>query len=164
VPRRSPTTVVFPRDWIELMSALRKHRVRFVVVGAHALAVHGRPRATGDLDVFIEPTRANTARLAEALRDFGAPGYAAAASQLARRDRMTTLGREPLRIDLMSSVSGVGFATAWRGRTTGRVEGLEGPIPFLGLRELARNKRASGRPKDLADLALMEEAGLIRRR
>jgi hypothetical protein len=134
---------------------LISHRVRFLVVGAHALAAAGRPRATQDLDVFVEPSEANAARLGRALRAFGFPALADQADRFARGDRMATLGKPPLQIDILNSITGVSFAAAWRGRRRARLGALV--VPFLGPRELIRNKRAAGRAKDLADLALLAE-------
>jgi hypothetical protein len=105
-----------PPDWNEFIGLLRLHRVRFVVVGAHAVAAAGRPRATQDLDVLVEPTAANAERLGRALRAFGFATLAADAARFAERDRMATLGRPPLQIDILTSISGVGFAEAWAGR------------------------------------------------
>jgi hypothetical protein len=136
--------------------------VRFVVVGAHALAVQGRPRATGDLDIFVEPTKENARRLGRALAAFGFPALSAEAAAFAEPDRMVTLGHEPLRIDIMTSITGVPFAEAWRGRTRVSIAGNQ--VGFLGLAELIKNKTASGRAKDRLDLALIEEAGLRPRR
>jgi hypothetical protein len=125
------------------------------VVGAHALAVAGRPRATQDLDIFVAPRAENAARLAQALRDFGFPELADQADRFAEPDRMATLGTPPLQIDIMTSITGVTFEEAWSGRTTARMGDVE--VPFLGPGELRRNKRASARPKDIADLALLAE-------
>ena len=83
-----------PRDWIDLLESLCSRRVRFLVVGAHALAVHGRPRATGDLDLFVEPTRENAVRLGQALMAFGFPGLAASAQEFSKPDRMATLAKD----------------------------------------------------------------------
>jgi hypothetical protein len=149
--------VKLPRDWSELIDSLCSHHVRFLIVGAHALAVHGRPRATGDLDVFVEPTKANAQRLGRALAAFGFPALAAEALKFAEPDRMATLGHEPLRVDLLTSISGVSFAQAWRGRIT--IALGEHKVGFLGLSEFVTNKRSSGRPKDLLDLALLAEGG-----
>jgi hypothetical protein len=148
-----------PRDWSELIASLCSHRVRFLVVGAHALAVHGRPRATGDLDILVEPTLANAKRLGGALEEFGFHELAAQSARFAVPDRMATLGREPLRIDIMTSVSGLSFAQAWSGRVRVRVDANQ--VSFLGRRELVENKRAAGRPKDLLDIALLEEAAPV---
>ena len=144
-----------PREWNELISSLISHRVRFLIVGAHALAAHGRPRATQDLDLFVEPTRANAKRLGAALADFGYQELALQWARFAERDRMATLGREPLRIDIMTSISGVDFKRAWKGRAL--VEYGRFTVGILGRDDLITNKRASGRTKDLLDIALLEE-------
>lgn len=144
-----------PPDWNELIGLLCAERVRFVVVGAHALAAHGRPRATGDLDILIEPTAPNARRLGKALEAFGFSALARQADRFTERDRMATLGREPLRIDLMTSISGVSFARAWKGRLTVRFGRHR--VGILGRREFVANKRAAGRAKDLLDLALLRE-------
>ncbi len=144
-----------PPDWNEFISLLLRHRVKFLLIGAHALAVHGKPRATIDLDVFIEPSLQNAARVGAALADFGFTMSAAHWADLAVPDRMMRLGREPMRIDILNQISGVKFATAWRNRTTGNLAGHR--VPVIGLRDYRRNKRASGRPKDLLDLSLLDE-------
>ena len=149
-----------PREWKELFDSLCSNRVRFLVVGAHALAVHGRPRATGDLDILVEPTATNASRVSAALADYGFPALAREKESFANPDRMATLGREPLRVDIMTSISGVSFASAWRGRVRMNWGGRQ--INFLGLKEFLKNKRASGRPKDLLDIELINEG--VRRR
>ena len=131
------------------------HRVRFLIVGAHALAVIGRIRATKDLDLLVEPTRVNAKRLCAALADFGFTALADRAEEFAREERMATLGREPLRIDIMTSITGVSFARAWRGRVKAKLGGFE--IGVLGREEFLANKRATARPHDLADVAMVEE-------
>lgn len=145
-----------PPEWSEFIDLLLRHRVRFLLIGAHALAVHGRPRATLDLDVFVEPTVVNARRIGDALAEFGFAQSAAEWRHFAEPDRMMTLGREPLRIDILNEISGVRFATAWKNRTVGNIGGRR--LHVIGLRDLRRNKRASGRPKDLLDLALLDEA------
>ncbi len=151
-----------PPDWSELIGLLCAEGVRFVIVGAHALAVHGRPRATGDLDIFVEPSIANATRLGAALSRFGFPALARTARRFAEPDRMASLGREPLRIDLMTGISGVSFAQAWKGRVRARFGDHE--VGFLGRRQFVANKQAAARPKDLLDLALLEEARPLRTR
>jgi hypothetical protein len=148
-----------PSEWKELIGLLCSHRVRFLVVGAHALAANGRPRATGDLDFWVEPTRANAKRLGRAIREFGFEGLAAEAAEFAHPDRMATLGVPPLRIDVMTSITGVAFKRAWPNRITAKFGRHE--IGFLGREDLLENKRASGRPKDLADVALLLEGGPV---
>lgn len=125
------------------------------MVGAHALAVAGRPRATQDLDIFVDPGPVNAARLGDALRAFGFPALADEASRFAEPDRMATLGSPPLQIDVMTSITGLTFEEAWAGRVVARMGDVD--VPFLGPAGLRRNKRASARPKDIADLALLAE-------
>ena len=148
-------------DWSEFLRLLQRHRVRFIVVGAHALAAHGRPRYTGDLDVFVDATPSNARRVYAALRDFGvgapvdeaffaAPEPAGAAG--------LTVGAPPIRLDILKSISGVTFAEAWRTRVSARFEGK--PVAVIGLEAYVKNKRAAGRAKDLLDLALLEEGGV----
>lgn len=151
-----------PPEWSEFIGLLCVERVRFLIVGAHALAVHGRPRATGDLDLLVEPSEENARRLGAALRAFGFTALARSARRFAEPDRMATLGRPPLRIDLMTTISGVSFAEAWKGRV--KVRFGRRIIGFLGKREFVANKRAAARPKDLLDLALLAEGAAPSRR
>ena len=144
-----------PPDWSEFIGLLCAHRVRFLVVGAHALAANGRPRATQDIDLWVEPTRVNAERVCRALAAFGFPALANALDEFSTPERMATLGRPPLRIDIMTSIDGVDFEVAWSGRLIARLG--EHEVGFLGRQELIANKHASGRPKDLADIALLEE-------
>jgi len=131
--------------------------------------VHGRPRATKDIDVLVQPTRVNAERLARALAAFGYDGLAVeAGAHFARPERMATLGVPPVRIDILSSIKGVRFETAWAGRRSVRLP-LRGAgavclVPFLGARELRRAKVAAGRPQDLVDVALLDELTPPRRR
>lgn len=144
-----------PPDWSAFLSALKRHGVRFLLVGAHALAAHGRPRATQDLDVLVSPTAANARKLAAALADFGFANLARDWRWFTKAYRVTMLGRVPLRIDLLTGISGVSFPAAWKNRITMQTE--VGDIAVLGLADLRANKRAAGRPKDLLDLALLDE-------
>lgn len=149
-----------PPDWSEFLSALKRHGVRFLLVGAHALAAHGRPRATQDLDVLVAPTTANARRVVAALAEFGFAELAADWRWFTKPYRVTMLGRIPLRIDVLTGISGVSFAVAWKNRITMPTE--IGDIPVLGLADLRANKRAAGRPKDLLDLALLDELALAK--
>jgi len=125
-----------------------------VVVGGHALAYHGRPRYTKDLDVFVEPTPENAARLLLALADFGFSSLELKAADFDRPGMVVQLGIAPNRIDLLTAIDGVSFDQAWQGRVAGRF-GTES-VPFLGRRELLANKRAVGRLQDLADIEALE--------
>jgi hypothetical protein len=144
-----------PQDWNEFFRLLSLHRVRFLVVGAHALAANGRPRATADLDIFVEPTPANARALVAALTAFGFRAFAAEVEAFSTPDRMATLGHPPLRIDIMTSITGVSFTEAWRTRLKGKM--ADNHVFFLGRAALIKNKLASGRAKDLADVAILSE-------
>lgn len=146
------------RDFRDLLAAFLEAGVRFLVVGAHAMAVHGVPRATGDLDVWIAPDAGNVDQAWAALLRFGAPLAAMGVTRadLGRPDQVVQVGLPPRRIDILTSISGLGFEDAWPDRVTHETEGLA--VPFLGRAALVRNKRASGRAKDLADLEALGES------
>lgn len=141
------------RDFVEMLSALCAAGAEFLVVGAHALAAHGAPRATGDLDIWVRPTAPNAARVLEALRAFGAPTFGVTVEDLTGADTVLQIGLPPSRIDLLSGISGVTFDQAWPNRITVAVGELR--VPVIGRDDFVTNKRASGRPKDLSDLALL---------
>jgi len=144
-------------DFLDALRALLAADARFLVVGAHALAVHGVPRSTGDLDIWIDRSPDNVARVWTALLDFGAPldNRSLARSDLERHDLVVQIGLPPRRIDLLTGLSGVDFDHAWLGRIPVMVGNLE--VPFLGRASLITNKRATGRLKDLADLEALGE-------
>jgi hypothetical protein len=144
-------------DFRDLLREFVSHQVIFLVVGAHALAVHGIPRATGDLDVWVKPTAENAGRVVAALASFGAPleDLGIAKEDFIRPDVVAQLGLPPYRIDILTSISGVEFESAWQDRVEASVAGVE--VPVLGRASFQKNKRASGRPKDLADLSALGE-------
>jgi hypothetical protein len=139
-------------DFRDLLAALVQRDVRFLVVGAHALAAHGVPRVTGDLDVWVEPSPANAASVWQALVEFGAPLHSLGIreSDFLEPDQVIQFGLPPYRIDMMTSISGVSFEEAWEDRLAGAL--FEVPVSFIGREAFLRNKRASGRPKDLEDI------------
>jgi hypothetical protein len=145
-------------DFRDFLTALIEAGARFLVVGAHALAVHGVPRATGDIDVWIATDDENTEKVWAALLRFGAPVAAMGVSQddLRRPDQVLQIGLPPRRIDILTAITGVAFPEAWTGRIEHVVSGLA--VPFIGRAELVRNKRAAGRAKDLADLEALGES------
>ncbi len=153
--RRRASAIAFPPEWSEFIDLLCSKRVRFLVVGAHALAAIGRPRATQDLDLLVEPTETNARRLGEALAAFGYRALARQWRRFTEPDRMATLGVAPMRIDVMTQISGVTFAAAWKGRR--RLAHGARRIGFLGEAEFLRNKKAAGRTKDLLDIELLRE-------
>jgi hypothetical protein len=145
-------------DFRDLLRELLAARVDFIVVGAHALSVHGVPRATGDLDVWVRPEPGNAQRVVMALLRFGAPieDLGIRADDFIRADVIAQLGVPPYRIDLLTSISGVDFETAWSERIESEIEGVR--VPVLGRQSFVANKRASGRTKDIADLEALGEA------
>jgi hypothetical protein len=155
------TTPKIPRDLKEFLFCLQDHGVKFVVAGAYVLATLGRPRYSDDPDILVEPTSDNANRLAESLRRFG--GFDELADlvreHFAVTERMATLGRPPMAIDILSSLTGLTFDEAWKGRVMITIEDRR--IPFLGKAEFIKTKRACGRIKDKLDLELLREAGLL---
>jgi len=141
-------------DFVEMLSALRDAGADYLVVGAHALAAHGRPRATGDLALWVRPTADNARRGYAALGAFGAPLRDLTVNDLVSPDVVFQIGVAPARIDILTSVSGVRFDEAWPDRLMVRIETLD--VPVIGRDALIRNKRAAGRPRDLADVAELE--------
>jgi len=139
-------------DFRDLLSAFVDAGARFLVVGAHALAVHGIPRTTGDLDVWVEPSAENARRVWRALAAFGAPlnEWRVREADFALPDVVIQLGLPPYRIDVMTSITGVTFAEAWDGRLSGHL--LDVPVPFIGRDAFIRNKRATGREGDKRDI------------
>lgn len=138
------------QDFVDLLRAFVDADVRFLVVGAYALAIHGRPRATGDLDIWIEASRENAARVMRALAMFGAPLDQINESDFASPGVTYQIGVAPGRIDILTDLTGLTFQEAWPGRI-GRPFG-DVTVNVIGLAEFVRNKRATGRAKDLGDI------------
>ncbi len=146
------------RDYEEFIAALNAHGVRYLVVGAHAVALHARPRATKDLDFLIEPTPANARRLLAALRDFfGGVDLGYSVEDVTDPQWIIQLGVAPVRIDLISELPGVAsFAAAWGSRVSARFGSV--PAHYIGLDELIRAKESVHRPQDRADLGILRRA------
>jgi hypothetical protein len=142
-------------DFRDMLSALSDEGADYLLVGAYALAVHGVPRGTGDIDLWIRPSAANARRVLAALARFGAPVGSFTEQDLVTPGTVFQLGVAPRRIDLMTSIDGVEFDDAWRARTHARYGDLE--VPVLSREHLIHNKKATGRPQDLADVARLEE-------
>ena len=142
------------QDFVDLLRAFGAHDVRFLVVGAYALGVHGRPRATGDLDLWVEATAGNAAKVMRALAEFGAPLADVSAADFARPGIVFQMGLPPARIDVLTEITGVSFADAW----AGRVRAPFGPVDVdvIGREAFIRNKRATGRAKDLGDVESLD--------
>jgi hypothetical protein len=144
-------------DFLDLADALEFEKVEYVIVGAFALAAHGLPRATGDIDFFVRPSKDNASRVVRALTSFGAPLAAAgvSAGDFEAGGTVYQLGVVPRRIDIITQISGVTFDEAVASRVLHEVDGRR--LAFLGRAELIRNKRAAGRPKDLVDADALEQ-------
>lgn len=145
-------------DWFDVLAALLDAGARFLVVGAHAMAAHGVPRGTQDLDVWVDAGPENAERVYRALATFGAPlqSLGISPADFTTAEAVVQLGLPPNRIDILTGITGVqNFETAWEERLTVPVRGRE--VPFLGRATLLANKRAAGRPKDLADLHALGE-------
>ena len=139
-----------PEDWRQFIESLNSNGVEYVVVGAVALAHHGFPRYTGDLDVLVRNSPANSARLESALAEFGLSALGLKAEDFVDSYRVVQLGVAPNRIDLLTSLTGVTFEEAWVSRVETFVGGTR--INFIGRETLIRNKRLTGRAQDKADL------------
>ncbi len=141
------------RDFKEFAELLRAHGVEYLLVGGYALAAHGHPRYTGDIDFWIAPEPANVERLLVALAAFGFGSLGLRPEDFGG-DSVIQLGRPPNRIDLLTRIDGVSFAECWPRRLQVVLEGSE--LQLIGLEDFKTNKRASGRLKDLADLEALE--------
>lgn len=145
------------QDFVDILTALRDTGAEFIVVGAHAMAAHGVPRATGDLDIFVRPSKENAPRVVQALLDFGAPlaSHGVHIEDFSNPGTVYQVGLPPRRIDLLTEISGVSFAEAWTDRLELEVGGQV--VAFLGEATLKQNKAATGRDKDRVDLQLLEQ-------
>lgn len=141
-------------DLREFLELLNSRGVEYVIVGAHSLAFHGRPRYTGDLDILIRATPKNAAKIVNLLNEFGFAQSGFRESDFTEPNQVIQLGRAPNRIDLLSSISGVSTDEAFASKVSAELDGV--PVFILGKDALIQNKRAVGRPQDLADLDLLE--------
>ena len=144
------------RDFKELLALLNSHQVEYLLVGAYALAFHGAPRFTGDLDVFVKPDAPNSERLIAALVDFGFGSLGLSPQDFQKPNQVIQLGVPPVRIDLITSITGVSWQEATAGGVAAELDGV--PVRFIGRNELVINKRAAGRKKDIADLEALGES------
>jgi hypothetical protein len=143
------------QDFKDLLALFNKHEVEYVIVGAYALGFHGAPRYTGDLDVLVQPEPMNSRRIVRALHEFGFESVGLTEVDFQEDGRVVQLGFPPVRVDIMTSITGV----SWDQARSGRVQGPFGDllVHFIGREDLVANKRALGRKKDLADLEAIGE-------
>ncbi|SRR5258706_3811925 len=141
-------------DWIELCGLFDAHQVEFLLIGGQAVIAHGYPRLTKDMDLWLRPTAENGARVLRALAEFGTPLEGFTAERFSDPKTLIFLGRDPFRVDLLTSIPGVEFEPAWARRSSVTLDGVE--IPLIGREDLIANKRAVGRLQDLADAEALE--------
>jgi hypothetical protein len=141
-------------DFRDLLSVFNAHGVEYLVVGAYALAAHGRVRATGDIDLWVRATPENASRVMKALTAFGAPLLDLSEADLSQAGLVFQIGVAPIRIDVLTSIDGVEFSDAWAARFETRF--ADQPVSVLSEAHLIRNKRAVGRAQDLADVEWLE--------
>ena len=155
-----PMLLLESKDFREFIGLLNSHRVKFLIVGGHAVTFHGNPRFTADLDVWVATDPGNALRVEQAVKDFGF-GRLFKAGDFSKPGCAVQLGRQPYRIDILTSIEAVDFAAAYKRRRVLKAGGLE--LPFIGLAELVANKRATGRRHDLEDAEKLE-AGLHKKK
>ena len=142
-------------DFRDLLALFNAHKVEYMIIGGYALAFHGAPRYTGDLDIFVRPDSENAQRILAALDEFGFGSVGLSAADFESLDKVVQLGIPPVRIDIITSLTGV----SWEKAIAGRVEGQYGGISthYIGREQFVTNKRATGRKRDLADLDTLGE-------
>ena len=142
--------MILEKDFQEFIELLNKHEVSYMIVGAHALAFHGKPRHTGDLDIWINPTDENAEKMIVVINNFGFGSVGLKKDDFLQENYVTQLGYPPLRIDILNSISGVTFEEAYTNRLFIDVDGLT--ISYIGFNELIKNKAGTARKQDIADL------------
>jgi hypothetical protein len=143
------------QDFKELLALFNDHKVEYIIVGGYALAFHGAPRYTGGIDIFVKPNTQNARRIMVALNEFGFGSVGLTEGDFESPDKVVQLGVPPVRIDIITSLTGVSWEEAFSGRVAGKYGDL--PIYYIGREQFIANKRAIGRKKDLADLEALGE-------
>lgn len=143
------------KDYEKLLELLNRHKVKYCIVGAYAVAFYRKPRYTKDMDILVEPTIENGRKIVKALNDFGFGSLNLSERDFSKKGNIIQLGYEPVRVDIITSIEGVNFLQAWRNKTKG-IYGEE-DVFFIGLKELIKNKEKAGRKQDKVDLDLLKE-------
>lgn len=143
------------KDFRELLELFNEHKVEYLIVGGYALAFHGVPRYTGDIDIFVKPDTENAIRILKALDEFGFGSLDLKEEDFRSPNKVVQLGYPPVRIDIITSISGISWDEAYEERDKGRYGDV--PVYYIGLNHYILNKRASGRKKDIADLETLGE-------
>lgn len=142
-------------DFRELLELFNKHDVEYLIVGGYALAFHGAPRYTGDLDLFVRSDPMNAQRIISALRDFGFESVGLTVADFEQSDNVIQLGVPPVRVDIVTSLTGISWESAFHERVPGRYGDVQ--VDYIGRKQFILNKRAIGRKKDLADIEALGE-------
>jgi hypothetical protein len=137
-------------DFKDFLRLLNSHKVKYLLVGGYAVGYHGYPRATGDMDIWIEMSEANSRRIASAFRDFGMPDETLSENLFLEKNKVIRMGMPPVRLEVITTASGVDFNECYSGREAIEIDGIL--INFISLQDLKKNKRAAGRHKDMEDL------------
>ena len=145
------------KDFNEFVELFLEHNVRFLIVGGYALAAHGLPRATGDLDAWVWVNPENAQNIMRALNAFGFQNLSLTESDFSKEDSIIQLGYPPFRIDILTSIDGVVFDQAWEKKIVIELNGMN--VPFIGRDDLITNKKAAGRPQDIADVSRLTSDG-----
>lgn len=142
-------------DFIDFLKLCNLYEVKYLVIGGYAVSIHGYPRSTKDLDILIQMSEENAAKMKIVIDDFGFASLKLIKEDFLRPDFVTQLGHEPIRIDILNDIDGLDYEEAWLNRRMVNYEGIE--IPFIGYNELLKIKAIAGRPQDLADISKLEK-------
>ena len=143
------------QDFKELLALLNEHKVEYVIVGGYALAFHGAPRYTGDIDILVKPDNQNAGRILAALKDFGFGSLDITVKDFEKANMVIQLGVAPVRVDIITSLTGVSWEQVYSNRARGKYGDI--PAVYIGREQLVANKKAVGRKRDLADLEALGE-------
>lgn len=141
---------MFNQDFKEFVRLLTENQVEYLVVGGYAVTVHGYPRYTGDLDVWINPTKTNAQNVLSCINDFGFSSYGLTENDFIKEDGMVQIGYPPIRIDIINNIDGVVFEECYKNKTIIEIENF--PVNFISLIDLIKNKKTTARPRDIDDI------------
>lgn len=143
--------MILEKDFEDFVKLLNKHKVKYMIVGGYALAIHGKPRHTGDLDIWINNSEENAIRLLKVIKEFGLSALGLQKEDFMKPGYITQIGYPPLRIDILNNIDGIAFEEAVNGMQKLQIED-DFFIYYIGLADFLKNKQASGRKQDLADI------------
>jgi predicted nucleotidyltransferase len=146
---------MFSQDFKDFVELLQKNDAEYLIVGGYAVGVHGHPRFTGDLDIWLNPTPDNAKRILATVNEFGFSSFKLAESDFTKEGNIVQLGYPPLRIDLLTSIDGVTFKECYKNKKVVEMEGTF--VNFIGYWDLIKNKKESARPKDIDDIEHLKE-------